>query len=106
MPRGIYERTAEIKAKISSHSDRYREKGPEYAAVHQQMRSSKTGVCIPCGAERRTEMALIKGRGVLVSEHGGKVYSTDPADYTEMCVPCHRKYDDIKPKREVCNATP
>ena len=104
MPKGVYERKpcSDIRRESlragqlnSSHSrlGKYRTDTPEYVLVHQRMKKLKTGECTECGAIRKTEMSLIHGCGALISKYRGKIYSVNPEDYVEMCVPCHRRYD-------------
>jgi hypothetical protein len=55
-----------------------------YSAKHTWLwrNMTKTGTCTNCGAVRKTEWANVSGE-----------YHHDPADYVELCVPCHRRRD-------------
>jgi hypothetical protein len=59
-----------------------------YAKIHHQLRKEnpKTKVCEFCGTTKakRYEWALKKGHD----------YSTNIEDYFELCMSCHRKYDN------------
>lgn len=70
---------------------------PGYIGVHARMhRATKANRCAECGAECKTHMALIPGRGNRADITGsckGLVYSLDPADYQELCPSCHRRQD-------------
>ena len=61
-------------------------KGDEvgYMALHQWVyaRKERTGICQQCGAEGVTEFANVSGE-----------YRRDVEDFIELCVPCHRRYD-------------
>jgi hypothetical protein len=60
--------------------------GLGYSAAHKYLSRHfpKAGVCEKCGTRDKTEHALIHGR-----EH-----SHDREDYRELCVPCHKWYDN------------
>jgi hypothetical protein len=60
---------------------------PGYQAVHQWMRKHfpLTGVCGQCGRTGRTERA----------EAVPGTLSRDPADWLELCKPCHMRYDGL-----------
>lgn len=68
--------------------DRYvsggRKRSTTYGAIHQELRKyKKTGKCVFCGKECKTQWALKKERE----------YSSNIDDYNELCSSCHRKYD-------------
>ncbi len=46
----------------------------------------------PCGAVA-SEWAYTHDDADERTDERGRPYSTDPAFYTPMCVPCHRKFD-------------
>lgn len=71
--------------------------GAGYAAVHQRMsKRPRPSTCENCGTDSpsRFEWALrpdTPPEKLLWSE--GRAYSTDPADYTNLCAACHRLQD-------------
>lgn len=56
-----------------------------YRAIHSwmAMHYPKLGMCGECGEWDRTEYAVIHGR----------TFSRNPADWLELCIPCHKLYD-------------
>lgn len=56
--------------------------------LHQRLGRNfpKAGKCEQCGAEGPTDYALLNGRE----------YSSDRADYRELCRLCHNRYDAPK----------
>jgi len=82
--------TATTRAKLSegqrgSKGNNWQGDDVGYSGLHRYLRKAypKTGVCEECGAEGRTDYALIKGRP----------YSRNREDYLELCHPCHMRYD-------------
>lgn len=61
-------------------------KGDEiaYSTIHNWLArvAVKTGTCSVCGAKRITQWANLSGE-----------YKRDIADFAELCVPCHKRYD-------------
>lgn len=62
-----------------------KEKLINYSYIHEWNLKNhpKSGKCIDCGLENRTEWALIHGK-----EHARGI-----DNYRELCIKCHRQYD-------------
>lgn len=57
-----------------------------YSALHKWLWRNypKTGVCVMCGQTRRTQWSFL---------HNSERYTRNIADYRELCVPCHTRFD-------------
>ena len=67
--------------------------GAGYRTLHGRLAANypKSGVCENCNIVAETEYALIKGHK----------YSDHRTDYRELCIPCHRRYDQSDWKRTI-----
>lgn len=68
-----------------------------YSAIHLRMSSQpRPDACESCGAtDTRFEWALRAevDRSTCLRSSEGYAYSTDPADYVNLCKPCHNDLD-------------
>lgn len=74
-----------------------------YCSVHLRMSTKlRPETCADCGtSEGRFEWALkpdVDRRTCLMSP-AGYPYSTDPADYINLCKPCHNRLDHPRPQK-------
>jgi hypothetical protein len=61
-----------------------------YSMAHSRVdeaKGGKTGICQECNQERFTNWAFLGPNGK---------WSTNPDDYEELCIPCHRRLDFLK----------
>lgn len=58
---------------------------PKVFGIHKRVwkKKPRIGICEHCGKKGATDFANINNHN----------YTDDPADYIELCRPCHRKYD-------------
>jgi len=71
----------------------------EYSRVHYAARKIVGNICQRCGASGRVHAALrpnVDRTKILIDPLCGSAYTTDPADYYALCIPCHRKLDLVE----------
>jgi hypothetical protein len=74
--------------------------GRGYATAHDRVREARgpaaDWLCAHCGGRAAQWAYDHQDPNVLVGRNGGgspRSYSTDPAHYIPLCIPCHRKLD-------------
>lgn len=69
-----------------------------FTSLHRWLRWNyrKSGVCVVCRREGKTQWALRPGMGEGMFPHGDQLYpgSRDIARYVELCPSCHKLYGE------------